>query len=114
MASGTVEKFDNTDGSTYVKYSNGIIIAFGTEQITTSAYSSNTPFIYRGTKTKSLSGYGFTSILAAFATPSWVSAAWSNGSATSIDNSNLSITLTLGQHDNQTQPVFWLAIGLWK
>ena len=114
MASGTIVQAGFTDGANYVKFSNGIMIAFGSATIDASLSSSTAAFQYRGAVDCSLADLGFTTILTALAGSSQAEAPWTNSGVTTIDNENKTIRVTLGEASQSVRDAYWFAIGLWK
>lgn len=114
MASGTIVQAGFTDGANYVKFSNGIMIAFGSATISASLSSTTSTFQYRGAVDYSLADLGFVTILTAFAGSSQAAAAWTNSGVTTIDNDNKTIHVTLGEASQGVRNAYWFAIGLWE
>ena len=111
MASGTIVKHDISNVTDFIKFDTGIMIAFGSESVATTQGGGR--WGYRGTVTKDLTSFGFTSMLCGYANVAENAAYWDAG-LDSIDNTNKTVRLTLGGNTTATKTVYWAVIGLWE
>ena len=91
-----------------ITFPNGLIVAWGTDSVTTGTASSGA-FAYRGSKSINLASLGFSTVLSAFANVADSAGYW-NAQVSGINNS--SITVSAGGNQNATKTVHWLAIGI--
>lgn len=90
-----------------IKFSNGIIIAWGEVTVQVSTQSDGA-FAYRGYNQVDVSSYGLSTIICAFANVRQSAGFW-NGTVSAFNGTIMDITA--GGNRNQSSNVFWLAIG---
>ena len=91
-----------------IKFSNGIVIAWGQVKVTTSTQSTSAIFPYRGSSPVTVSSYGISNIICAFANIRDGAGYW-NATISNITGDYMDATA--GGNQNQTKTVLWLAIG---
>lgn len=112
MASGIIERKELSDGSTYIKFSSGFMIAMGTASVISSTQGGRYG-TYRGHTIVDLSQFGFTNLLAAFSNIS-AHAAWWNTAATQLNNTNKTVRVSISGDRNATLIVKWVVFGTWR
>lgn len=90
-----------------IKFSNGIIIAWGEVTVQVSTQSDGA-FAYRGYSQVNVSNYGMSAIICAFANVRQSAGFW-NGTVSAFNGAIMDITA--GGNRSQSANVFWLAIG---
>lgn len=93
--------------SSSIKFSNGIIIAWGEVTVQVSTQSDGA-FAYRGANQVNVSNYGLSTIICAFANVRQSAGFW-NGTVSSINGTLMDISA--GGDSSRSATVFWLAIG---
>ena len=93
--------------SSSIKFSNGIIIAWGEVTVQVSTQSDGA-FAYRGYGQVNVSTYGMSAIICAFANVRQSAGFW-NGTVSAFNGAIMDITA--GGNRSQSANVFWLAIG---
>lgn len=93
--------------SNSIKFSNGIIIAWGEVTVQVSTQSDGA-FAYRGYSQVDVSNYGMSAIICAFANARQSAGFW-NGTVSAFNRTVMDITA--GGNRSQSVNVFWLAIG---
>lgn len=112
MASGVIERKELSDGSTYIKFSSGFMLAMGTVDVTSSTQGGRYG-TYRGSSYVNLAPFGFTSLIAAFSNvPDY--AAWWNTAATQLDNTNKTVRVSTAGNRTATFAVQWIVFGMWR
>lgn len=111
MANGVVERRVLSDGTTYIKFESGFMMAWGSRSV--SATTQNGLYGYRGEATIDLSPYGFTNIIVCFSNV-LANAAWWNCTATRIDNTSKTFLLTVAGSETTAVNAQWFAAGMWR
>lgn len=112
MASGVAIREELSDGSSFVKFSSGFMMARGTVNVTSSTAGGRFGG-YRGHTYVDLSAFGFVSLIAAFSNIPKNAAYW-NTAAVQLNETDKSVRVTISGNANATSSVQWVVFGTWR
>ncbi len=111
MADGVIERKQMTDGSSYIKFENGFMVAWGSTRVTTDTKGSK--FGYRGEVTVDVSLLGFKTMIAGFGN-GVQNTAWWNAGLTQLNSTEKTMIVSMASGGNVTGTTRWFVFGTWR
>ena len=111
MADGVIESKQMTDGSSYIKFENGFMVAWGSARVNTDTKGSK--YGYWGETTLDVSSFGFKTLIVGFGNGTQFTAWW-NAGVTQLNSTEKTIILSMASGANTIGSMRWFVFGTWR